>query len=130
MAIQARLKQEEASKAAMKDAEALAAKLDAEKPKAGSELLLDFADAKTVSALGAEGLPGLVAQSVLNTGVSELPKAKVVGLGNTGYAVAWVKAVHLPRKLKPKLIHKWCSITRILRGRCIRKPCCWLHGMR
>lgn len=100
--IQARLKQEEASKAAMKDAEALAAKLDAEKPKAGSELLLDFADVKTVSALGAEGLPGLVAQSVLNTGVSELPKAKVVGLGNTGYAVAWVESSAPSSEIKAK----------------------------
>jgi len=101
-AIQARLKQEEASKAAMKDAEALAAKLDAEKPKAGSELLNDFADAKTVSALGAEGLPGLVAQSVLNTGVSELPKAKVIGLGNTGYTVAWVESSAPSSEIKAK----------------------------
>ena len=37
--IQARLKQEEAAKAALKDADALAAKLDSEKPQAGSDLI-------------------------------------------------------------------------------------------
>ena len=90
--IEARLRQEEAAKAAVKDADALAAKLDTEKPQAGSELLAGFTDSKTVSALSAEGLPGLVVQSVLDTGVSELPKAKVVGLGGNGYAVAWVES--------------------------------------
>ena len=90
--IQARLTQEEATKAALKDAEALAAKLDTEKPADGSELLADFSESRTVSALAAQGLPGLVAQSVLNTGVADLPKAKVVGLGGAGYAVAWVES--------------------------------------
>lgn len=100
--IQARLIQEEATKAALKDAEALAAKLDADKPAQGAEVLADFSEAKTVSALGAEGLPGLVAQSVLNTGVSELPKAKVVGLGPAGYAVAWVQDSAPSSEIKAK----------------------------
>jgi peptidyl-prolyl cis-trans isomerase D len=100
--IQARLKQEEAAKAALKDADTLAAKLDSEKPQAGSALLDDFSDSRTVSALNAEGLPGLVAQSVLNTGVSELPKAKVVGLGNNGYAVAWVESSAPSSEVKAK----------------------------
>lgn len=101
-AIQARLTQEEATKAALKDADALAAKLDAEKPVAESDLLAGFSDSKTVSALGAEGLPGLLAQSVLNTGVSELPKAKVVGLGANGYAVAWVESSAPSAEIKAK----------------------------
>ena len=54
------------------------------------------------SALGAAGLPGLVAQSVLNTGVSELPKAKVVGLGANGYAVAWVESSAPSAEIKAK----------------------------
>jgi len=100
--IQARLTQEEATKAALKDADALAAKLDAEKPAAGSDLLAGFSESKTVSALGAEGLTGLLAQSVLNTGVSELPKAKVVGLGANGYAVAWVESNAPSAEIKAK----------------------------
>lgn len=100
--IQARLTQEEATKAAMKDADALAAKLDAEKPASGADVLAGFSDSKTVSALGAEGLPGLLAQSVLNTGVSELPKAKVVGLGGNGYAVAWVESNAPSAEIKAK----------------------------
>lgn len=90
--IEARLKQDEAIKAAQKDADALAAKLDSEKPKAGAEVLAQFAEAKTVSALGAEGLPGQVAQAVLNTGVADLPKAKVIALGGNGFMVAWVES--------------------------------------
>ncbi|MCR2747576.1 SurA N-terminal domain-containing protein [Limnobacter parvus] len=97
-----RLTQDEATRAALKDADALAAKLDADKPAEGSEVLADFSDAKTVSALGAEGLPGLVAQSVLNTGVSELPKAKVIGLGAAGYAVAWVQNSAPSSEIKAK----------------------------
>lgn len=100
--IQARLTQEEATKAALKDADALAAKLDSEKPVAGADLLAGFSDSKTVSALGSEGLPGLLAQSVLNTGVSELPKAKVVGLGAGGYAVAWVESSAPSAEIKAK----------------------------
>lgn len=101
--IQARLKQEEAAKAALKEAEALAAKLDGERPQAGSALLDGFSDSRTVSALNAEGLPGLVAQSVLNTGVSDLPKAKVVGLGSSGYAVAWVESSAPSSEVKAKV---------------------------
>ncbi|RZS42243.1 peptidyl-prolyl cis-trans isomerase D [Limnobacter thiooxidans] len=100
--IVARLTQDEATKAALKDAEALAAKLDTEKPVSGAEVLAGFSDSKTVSALGAAGLPGLVAQSVLNTGVSELPKAKVVGLGANGYAVAWVESSAPSAEIKAK----------------------------
>jgi len=100
--IVARLTQEEAMKAALKDAEALAAKLEADKPADGAEILAGFSEPKTVSALGAEGLPGLVAQSVLNTGVADLPKAKVVGLGQAGYAVAWVESSAPSSEIKSK----------------------------
>lgn len=100
--IATRLTQEEATKAALKDAEALAAKLDADKPAQGADVLADFSEAKTVSALGSEGLPGLVAQSVLDTGVSQLPKAKVIGLGATGYAVAWVQDSAPSSEIKAK----------------------------
>ena len=47
-------------------------------------------------------MPGLVAQSVLNTGVADLPKAKVVGLGGAGYAVAWVESSAPSSEIKAK----------------------------
>ncbi|HEX4916945.1 MAG TPA: SurA N-terminal domain-containing protein [Limnobacter sp.] len=101
-AIANRLKQEEAQKLAMADAELLAKQLDEQKPQMGSDLLAKFGESKTVSALAAEGLPGLVAQSVLNTSVADLPKAKVTGLGPNGYSVAWVIAAAPSSEVKAK----------------------------
>jgi peptidyl-prolyl cis-trans isomerase D len=93
--IQSQLKQEEAKKLLLKDVEVLAEKLDKQKPLASSELFLGFTDSRVVSAMGVEGLPGIVARSVLNTQVSELPKSKLIDLSKEGYALAWVES-HAP----------------------------------
>jgi len=101
-AIQTRLKQEQAQAAALKDAQALVAQLNESKPAADSELLTEFREPKTISALGADGLPGQVVEAVLNTGVASLPMAKVIGLGSNGYTVAWVQASAPSSEIKAK----------------------------
>ncbi len=101
-AIQARLKQEQAQAAALKEAEALVAKLNEAKPAADSDLLSEFREPRTISALGAEGLPRQVAESVLDTGVANLPVAKVINVGSNGYTVAWVQASAPSSEIKAK----------------------------
>ncbi|MCQ8896206.1 SurA N-terminal domain-containing protein [Limnobacter humi] len=100
--IEGQLKIEEAKKLGLTDADALAAKLNAAKPSDGAAELAGFSDKKTVSALGAQGVPSGVMQSVLNTPLAGLPTAKVVGLGPNGFAVAWVEAVAPSAEVKAK----------------------------
>ena len=106
--IESIVRMEKAQTAASREAEALAAELNKTKPVPGNALLAGFAQAKTISALGAEGFPQLVAQSVLNTGVASLPAAKVIGLGDQGYAVAWVvseaSAAQVKAKVDPQVV--------------------------
>ncbi|WP_288105698.1 SurA N-terminal domain-containing protein [Limnobacter sp.] len=89
------LKQQKAAELASKDADALVAQLNDAKADSASRqaALKDFDAAKTISAIGAKGVPGPVAQAVLDTGASKLPKALVVPQGDKGFTVAWVSAV-------------------------------------
>lgn len=113
--IQAKLTQEEAQKLASKDADDLASKLNTAKPAAGAAELAGFGPVQTISALGAQGLPSLVAQSVLNMGVADLPQAKVVGLGANGYAVAWVSgsapSSEIKAKADPQIVQYYESLS-------------------
>lgn len=101
--IEVRLKQDEATKLALKEAEELATKLDSEKPQAEAKLLADFAPSKLVSALSAEGIPGAVTNAVLDMGVADLPKSKLVPMGANGYVVVWVESAASSSDVKAKV---------------------------
>lgn len=89
------LQQQKAADLAKKDADDLVAKLNDTKLDAAAKqaLLTNFDASKTISAIGAKGLAGPVAQAVLDTGASKLPQALAVAQGDKGYTVAWVSAV-------------------------------------
>lgn len=107
------LKTQKASEAALKDAEALAAKLKDESTR--EEALKDFGEIKTVSALTTGGLPPLASQSILDVQASDLPASKVVGLGDQGYLIAWVTeqvpAAQIKLKAEPQLVKAYESIS-------------------
>lgn len=106
------LKTQKASEAALKDAEALAAKLADEATRQAA--LADFDEMQTVSALTTGGLPALAIQSVLDVQASGLPVSKVVGLGDDGYLIAWVTeqvpASEIKLKADPQLVRAYESI--------------------
>lgn len=113
--IEARLKQDEAQKLALADAQATVARLNEAKPAAGAAELAGFGAAKTISALGSEGLLAPVAQAALNTAVSELPKATLVNVGAAGVAVAYVvsgaPSSEIRAKADPKVVGYYESLT-------------------
>lgn len=108
------LKIQKASEAALKDAEALAAKLKDEATR--EQALKEFGEIKTVSALTSGGLPALASQAVLDVEASELPASKVVGLGDQGYLVAWVTeqvpAAQIKLDAEPQLVKAYESISK------------------
>lgn len=110
--VREQVKNNKASLAALKDADALAERIQKEGNESAD--LATFTEVKTVSALTSGGLPPLAAQSVLDVSAADLPKAKVVGLGDQGYLVAWVvepvTADAVKAKAEPQLVNAYDSI--------------------
>ncbi|MDH4394976.1 MAG: SurA N-terminal domain-containing protein [Limnobacter sp.] len=101
------VRQEKALAEAKKDAEALVAKLNSSKGQ-DAALLAGFEAEKMVSALSVAGLEGSVGESILSTGVAELPKAIAVSAGNGGVVVAWVTknvpSAEVKAKAEPQIV--------------------------
>lgn len=106
------LKQEQALAAAKGEADTLAKTLVASK---GAEGLQGFGELKMVSGLGGEKIEAPILDNVLNTGVGELPVARVVDLGKQGVAVAWVSkaatSTEVKAKADPQMVQFYESIS-------------------
>lgn len=101
--VENRLKQDETLKLASKEATRVVEALNGLKQAPAGNDLAGFGVQKTISVLGADGVPRAVAEASFKVAASDLPKAQVVDMGTAGYAVLWVSAVAPVDEIKAKV---------------------------